>query len=162
MFLKGTDSQKVLIRNQIGMLSFGFVDLEGEGPGFTVRHDLITSIFFHFEVFGEQVRDVLTGGLARLFPGFGDLLMQVEVNLSTEVLSGWHGGHSFPLIVTQVYPKGMANAITTTTKEWQTDEAKPPKGTAVEWVSPQAFVFLIFLDVFSWQPGAGRRNEKRP
>ena len=82
--------------------------------------------------------------------------------MSTEVLSGWHGGHSFPLIVTQVYPKGMANAITTTTKEWQTDEAKPPKGTAVEWVSPQAFVLLILLDVFSWQPGAGRRNEKRP
>ena len=48
----------------------------------------------------------------------------------------------------------MANAITTT-KEWQTNEAKPPKGTAVEWVSPQAFVFLILLDVLSWQPGAG-------
>ena len=55
----------------------------------------------------------------------------------------------------------MANAITTT-KEWQTNEAKPPKGTAVEWVSPQAFVLLILLDVFSWRPGAGRRNEKRP
>ena len=142
-------------------LEKGFRDLEGDRSAVSC-HGRLTSIFFHFEVFGEQVRDVLAGGLARLFPGFGDLLVQVEVNLSTEVLSGWHGGHSFPLIVTQVYPKGMANAITTTTKEWQTNEAKPPKGTAVEWVSPQAFVLLILLDVFSWQPGAGRRNEKRP
>ena len=72
-------------------LEKGFSDLEGHRPGFFVRHDLITSIFFHFEVFGQQVGDVLRGGEARLFPGFRDFLMQVEPNLSTEVLCGCHG-----------------------------------------------------------------------
>ena len=36
----------------------------------------------------------------------------------------------FRLIVTQVYSKGMAKAITNTTKEAKTKQALPPKGTA--------------------------------
>ena len=98
-------------------LEKGFVDLEGEGPGFTVRHDLITSIFFHFEVFGDEGGDVLGGGLARLFTGLRDFLMQVDRDLRTQVSSFWHGVRSFLWIVTQVYLKGMEKAITTT-KEW--------------------------------------------
>ena len=67
------------------------VDLEGEGPGFTVHHDFITSVFFHFEVFGDEGGDVLGGGLARLFTGFRDFLMQVDRDLGTQVSSFWHG-----------------------------------------------------------------------
>ena len=47
--------------------------------------------------------------------GLADALVQVSGNLSAEILGGWHGGISFRLIATQVYPKGMAKAITNTT-----------------------------------------------
>ena len=56
-------------------------DLEGQGPGIVVRHGYVPSIFFHFEVFGEQFGDVLCGGQARRLSGFGNFLMQVEADL---------------------------------------------------------------------------------
>lgn len=69
---KGTDSQKVLIRRK--MITFRFVlrDLEGHRPS-VVCHDRLTSISFHFEVFDEQVGDVLRCGQARLLSGLADL-----------------------------------------------------------------------------------------
>ena len=72
------------------MLSFGFRDLKGQGPGVVVRHGDVPSIFFYFEVFGEQFGDVLCGGQARRLSGFGNFLMQVEADLCAEVLCGWH------------------------------------------------------------------------
>ena len=52
-------------------------DLEGHRSGFLIRHDFITSVFFHFVVFDEQVGDVLRGGQARLLSGLADALVQV-------------------------------------------------------------------------------------
>lgn len=72
-------------------LEKGFVDLEGHGPGVVVRHSFVTPIFFHFEVFGQQVGDVLGGGEPRLLFGFADALMQVGGDLSAEILCGCHG-----------------------------------------------------------------------
>ena len=68
---------------QVGLdtLEKGFLNLVGHRPGFPVRHDLITPIFFHFEVFGQQVRDVLAGGLARLLLALADALVQVDWHL---------------------------------------------------------------------------------
>lgn len=78
------------------------VDLEGQGSGFAIRHDFISSIFFHFEVFGQQVGDVLGGGQPRLLSGFRDFLVQVDWYLSTKIFCGWHGLFSFRLIVKPV------------------------------------------------------------
>ena len=99
---------------QVGLdaLKKFFSNLKGHRPGFPVRHDLITPIFFQFEVFRQQIRDVLAGGLARLLPGLRDFAVQIEVDLSAEVFCGWHGVRSFRLIVTQVYSEGWVKAIT--------------------------------------------------
>ena len=73
-----------------------------QAPGVVVRHGDVPSIFFHFEVFGEQFGDVLCGSQARRLSGLRNFLMQVEADLRAEVLCGGHVSFSFPLIATQV------------------------------------------------------------
>lgn len=58
------------------------VDLEGEGPGFSVRHGIISPVSFDFKIFSKHFCDVLTCGLACPLLGFGNPVMQIQVNLS--------------------------------------------------------------------------------
>ena len=75
-------------------------------------------------VFLNEVCDVLAGGLAQPFPFFADSLVEGDGNLSTQVFGSCHSRMPPSLFVTQAYPKGYEKAITNTTKEWQTNEAK--------------------------------------
>ena len=76
--------------------------IHGAGIVFLPADGLLPSIFFYFEVFGEQFGDVLCGGQARRLSGFRNFLMQVEADLRAEVLCGGHVSFSFPLIARQV------------------------------------------------------------
>ena len=82
---------------QVGFdaLEKGLVDLEGHGPGVVVWHSLVSPVLFQFEVFEQQICDVLAGGLTCLLSGCGDFLVQVEVDQSAEVLCLCHGVRSF-------------------------------------------------------------------
>ena len=93
---KGTDSQKVLIRGQIGMLSFVLRDLEGHRSCFAA-HSRCTSVFLQIVVFDQQVRDVLAGGLARRLSGLADLRVEAEGDLSAEVLFLFHAAVLLPV-----------------------------------------------------------------
>lgn len=65
-------------------------DLECHRSGVIVRHGHVTSTFFHFEIFDQQVRDVLCGGQARLLSGLAYPIVEVQGDLSTEVLRLCH------------------------------------------------------------------------
>ena len=70
------------------------VDLEGHGPILTVCHSCVTSVFFHFVIFGEQVGDVLCGGLAQRLLGLRYSIVEADGHLSTQVFSLFHAAVS--------------------------------------------------------------------